>query len=197
MDALAANPPTALPPLREELSIEPGSAGRDGAPTWLIHDPLRNRFFRIGEKAFRLLTQWKPDHGSLHNGEMPEEEAEELERLCRFLYANSLTRTSAEGSFQSYLVQDEAGRKPWYSKLIHNYLFFRIHLFRPQTLLNAAWAYVQPLFTQVAAVLFSIFGLISLFLISRQWEAFLQASLWPLPYPLLSRLMIGKNSIED
>lgn len=47
---LAAPPagPLRLPPLREDLRLLPGPSGEDGAPTWTLHDPARNRFFRIG-----------------------------------------------------------------------------------------------------------------------------------------------------
>ena len=50
--------PVPLPALREDLRLEDASANRDGSPSWMIHDPARNRFFRIGWLEFELLARW-------------------------------------------------------------------------------------------------------------------------------------------
>ena len=39
-------------PLRDELTLHEGPRTRDGAPTWTLHDPVTNRFFRIGWLEF-------------------------------------------------------------------------------------------------------------------------------------------------
>ena len=48
----------ALPPLREDLALHPGATQKDGSPSWVIEDPLRGRFFRIGWLEFELLSRW-------------------------------------------------------------------------------------------------------------------------------------------
>ena len=47
-----------LPALRDDLALLPAPAGQDGAPGWTIHDPVRNRYFRIGPEAFALIAHW-------------------------------------------------------------------------------------------------------------------------------------------
>ena len=47
-----------LPPLREELRLLPAAANRDGSPAWMIHDPVCNRFYRIGWLDFEMLARW-------------------------------------------------------------------------------------------------------------------------------------------
>ena len=47
-----------LPPLREDLVLHQGAAQNDGAPSWMIEDPLRGRFFRIGWLEYEVLQRW-------------------------------------------------------------------------------------------------------------------------------------------
>src|SRR5689334_15070582 len=47
-----------LPPLREDLKLLPGPASGDGSPTWMLHDPARHRFLRIGWLEFEILSRW-------------------------------------------------------------------------------------------------------------------------------------------
>ena len=49
---------TELPPLREDLNLYQGPALRDGSPTWTIHDPLRNLYFRIGWQEFEIISNF-------------------------------------------------------------------------------------------------------------------------------------------
>ena len=51
-----------LPPLRDDLRLFAAAPERDGSPAWVIQDPVRNRFFRIGWLEFEMLTRW--DAGS-------------------------------------------------------------------------------------------------------------------------------------
>ena len=55
MSATASRP--AWAPLREEISLLPGPQARDGAPTWSLHDPARNLFFRIDWLSFEVLAR--------------------------------------------------------------------------------------------------------------------------------------------
>ena len=50
-----------LPPLREELDLMPGPAMPDGQPSWTLHDPARNQFFRIDWPTLEILTRWSMD----------------------------------------------------------------------------------------------------------------------------------------
>ena len=68
--ACVAEPPEVLlPPLRQDLQLLPGLPHADGAPSWKIHDPVRNRFYEIGWMEFELLSRWQA--------------GEDIDRLCR------------------------------------------------------------------------------------------------------------------
>ena len=47
-----------LPPLRQELRIEPGAALVTGAPSWTLFDPVRHLFFQLGRIEYRILSRW-------------------------------------------------------------------------------------------------------------------------------------------
>lgn len=59
LSAPGAAPAQVLPRLRDDLSLLPGPAAENGGPTWTIHDPVRNRYYRIGAEAFALLRDRK------------------------------------------------------------------------------------------------------------------------------------------
>jgi putative peptide zinc metalloprotease protein len=48
-----------LPPLRDDLQLSETAPAFDGAPQWVLNDPLRGRYFKLGEAAVRLLRQWR------------------------------------------------------------------------------------------------------------------------------------------
>lgn len=50
--------PNPLPPLREELRLQPASVHTDGSPAWTIQDPVANTFYRIGWLEFEFLSRW-------------------------------------------------------------------------------------------------------------------------------------------
>ena len=54
----AAGTAGGLLPLREEIAIFPGPAAFDGSPSWTLHDPSSNRFYRLGWREFELLSRW-------------------------------------------------------------------------------------------------------------------------------------------
>jgi putative peptide zinc metalloprotease protein len=50
--------PLPLPALREELALYPGPHLADGQPSWTLHDPIRNQFFRIDWMSFEIISRW-------------------------------------------------------------------------------------------------------------------------------------------
>ena len=46
------------PRLREELALYQGPRLADGQPSWVLHDPVRNLFFRLDWLTFECLSRW-------------------------------------------------------------------------------------------------------------------------------------------
>lgn len=177
--ALAQPPPqdVALPPLREDLQIVRGGASYSGAPVWIVLDPIRNRFFRITYELFQLLSLWNKAGSAMKLGSMisaqfgRQVEPEELQAAVKALDASFFFTTPATGSWRS--LHDRAQQK--HSLLmqgVHNYLFFKIPLVRPNNFLRSTWPLVSALFTRTFLYITIAAGLVGLYLVSRQWEAF-------------------------
>ncbi|MBF0622084.1 MAG: HlyD family efflux transporter periplasmic adaptor subunit [Magnetococcales bacterium] len=173
----APEQPVILPPLREDLGLFPGPVQPDGAPTWTIHDPIRNRFFRISRVAFELLARWMPTDGAIvlaqtraETGLMVSEQ--DLKGLIQFLQVNALLlRMDADGPAYMKFIADKM-KPPFWTWLLQNYLFLRIPLFRPESVLRAMMPTVRVLYTREALWVFVMLGMLGAFLTSRQWEAY-------------------------
>jgi putative peptide zinc metalloprotease protein len=167
----------ALPPIREELSLHPGPVGHDGAPTWTMHDPLQNQFYRLTWSAFEVLSRWhlggpKQVAESISAETTLHMEAEDVVDVVEFLARGQLLKPSGPKDVERLLAIFDAQKTGWFTWLLHHYLFFRIPLVRPDQLLNALF----PLVSWLGAPYFRLatWGalLAGLFLVGRQWSAF-------------------------
>ncbi|MBK7849421.1 MAG: hypothetical protein IPJ73_21535 [Zoogloea sp.] len=95
-----------LPPLREELRLLPAAANGDGSPAWMIHDPVCNRFFRIGWLDVEMLARW--DLGSpaavvesIQSETTLLPNTGDLQALTAFLERHSLLRIATQAGVRS------------------------------------------------------------------------------------------------
>ncbi|MEW5729664.1 MAG: HlyD family efflux transporter periplasmic adaptor subunit [Pseudomonadota bacterium] len=167
----------ALPPLREDLGLMPGPEDRYGTPSWTIHDPARNRYFRIGREAFELLARWHLGDPARVLARVHAEaglalDSGDVEAMAGFLDANHLIRRDDPGGPGRLAQSAAAGRRSWAAWLVHNYLFFRLPLVRPDRVLAATLPWVRPFYGRAAlAALTAAWGL-GLLLALRQWDVF-------------------------
>ncbi len=168
---------TMLPPLREDLRLIPGAPDADGTPTWVLVDPVRGKYIQIGWAAYQMLSRWK---GRSADALLAQIHAEttcrvgpgDLDALLRFLYDHHLMRDPPRGDYRAYAAQADAAKPQWLPWLVHHYLFFQIPLVRPGRFLRATLPYVEWVFTRSTAWGIGIIGLIGMYLVSRQWDAF-------------------------
>jgi putative peptide zinc metalloprotease protein len=166
-----------LPPLREDLRFIEGASDVDGSPTWVIADPIRERYFQIGWAAYQMLSRWNGRSAEavlsqIHAETTCRATRQDLDNLLRFLYENQLMRDPPQGGYRAYAAHVEASRPLWLRWLVHHYLFFQIPLVRPDRFLRATLPYVEWLFSPSAACIIAFLGLTGLYLVSRQWDAF-------------------------
>ena len=166
-----------LPPLREDIAIFPGPAALDGSPTWTLHDPARNRFYRLGWPEFEIISRW--DAGTiaalierLDNETTLQVEPEDVEALARFLSNFDLLRVHGPHVTAALMQKAALQRESWWRWLLHNYLFMRIPLVRPDRFLTATLPYVTWFYTRQFALTIIAIGLVGVYLIARQWDVF-------------------------
>ena len=167
-----------LLPLREEIAICPGPAALDGSPTWTLHDPACNRFYRLGWPEFEILSRWHAGSVNAVTAQVNAEtvlaiEPEEVSDLAQFLGGCNLLRSNSALATAAMVRKAEQMRESFARWLLHNYLFVRIPLLRPDRFLGATYPYVRWVHSRAFALAIAAIGLLGLYLVARQWDAFI------------------------
>lgn len=167
----------ALPSLREELTLHPGPTGRDGAPCWTLHDPLRNQFFRLTWHAFEMLSRWHLGDPALvaegvNRETALEVEPEDVVAMAEFLARSQLLKPNGPKDTDRLLAMSDARKTSMATWLLHHYLFFRVPLVRPDRLLTLTAPWVNWMGSRRFHLATVAALLAALFLIGRQWNVF-------------------------
>lgn len=170
--------PARLPPLRDDLSLLPGPPTVDGAPTWTLHDPAANRWFRVGWLEMEVLTRWPLGTADAIAAAIGRDTTiaatpGEVEEVAKFLMGNGLLRPIGAAGTEALLRQSAARRISPAMWLLKNYLFIRIPLVRPDRLLGFLAPRLSFLFEPAFLALVLLAALAGGVLVGRQWDAFL------------------------
>jgi putative peptide zinc metalloprotease protein len=170
-----------LPEMRQDLRlIEGGASGSNYQQDslWRIHDPLAHRFFTIDRDAMQMLSQWRAGTvGAMRiavarvSGHGPDDQ--QIATLIEFLQRNELVRPVPQQTFTRVRQLATSGKRSPGSRLLHGYLFFKIPLVRPDAFLRRTLPLLTIFFQPFFWIAVAILGLFSLYLVSRQWDAFL------------------------
>lgn len=169
-----------LPSLRQDLRLYTASPDEDGAPRWQLHDPLTGRYFYFSDTAFHLFRHWQAGLLQSQFVEVIQQKVqhlsvttEDIKGFIRFLHQNHLTRAETYSASQELLQRYLATRKSWFSWLLHNYLFIKLPLFRPDAFLDRIFPQLQWIFKPWIAGLCLALGALGLLLVLRQWSDFI------------------------
>jgi putative peptide zinc metalloprotease protein len=191
-----------LPGLREELRLEPGAPLVSGAPSWILFDPVRHMFFQLGKIEFRIFSRWAA--GSFE-GISEDLQAEGLAaddvdaaigRVVEFSLANRLTVTPMGDTVATFKQERDARRQEWWKWLVDHYLFFRIPLVRPAAFLERTVSRVAPLWSVTSLWIFAALALTGLFLVSRQWDAFMASFMYFFSWQGLIAYGFGLSAVK-
>ncbi|TXH30279.1 MAG: HlyD family efflux transporter periplasmic adaptor subunit [Burkholderiaceae bacterium] len=164
-----------LPPLREDLRLHEVAPGRDGEPAWSIQDPVTNRFYRIGWLEFECLLRWPGDPAAIADDiarTTPLAADKELvEDFARFLAQHHLVRPSTQEVERLAAQASGTGWRHW-RWWLHNYLFVRVPLVRPDRWLAALLPLMRPLMSLAGLVAVLLASGLGVVLVARQWDSF-------------------------
>lgn len=166
-----------LPGLREDLQLSASSPALDGSPRWTLADPVRGRYFKLGSQAIRLLRHWAlGDAAKVLQAANREPGlqlgAPEVEQMLVFLRSHDLISSVDPQQRSSYGFKAAAMRQGLWKTLLHQYLFFRIPLWRPDAFLNRAWPWLQRFGPNLLRYGLPITLLLGVFLVARDWQRF-------------------------
>ncbi|QRE72336.1 HlyD family efflux transporter periplasmic adaptor subunit [Methylobacterium aquaticum] len=166
-----------LTALREDLRIERGAVPGDGGPApWLLYDPLAHRYYEIDETGLAFLQAWRT---GLTPADLADAAGEALGRAVGpdevaafrgFCEANGLV--AHRGGWQALVRQAASRRHGLGAWLLHNYLFIRIPLVRPQGFLDRTLPVARCLADRRSLAAIALAGLLGLYLAMQQWDTF-------------------------
>lgn len=167
----------ALPRLREELDLLPGPNTVDGQPSWTLHDPVRNLFFRIDWLTLEVLTRWTMEDPAriaqdVNDNTTLSVGVDDVEVVAKFLIQHQLVQasfTDASPKMAEQLAKIQGSPLKW---LLHHYLFFRVPLVNPDAWLtrHLHWArwFSKPAFAWLTLGALAI----GLSQVVRRWDVF-------------------------
>jgi putative peptide zinc metalloprotease protein len=191
-----------LPDLRQELRIEPGAPLVNGAPSWTLFDPLRHMFFQLGRIEFRIFSRWAAGSFEGIEADLQAEglDAEEVDgavgRVVEFSLANRLTVAPLGDAVATFASERAARKTEWWRWLVDHYLFFRIPLVKPAAFLERTLPRVAPLWSPTVLSAFVALAVLGLFLVSRQWDAFMASFFYFFSWDGLIAYGIGLSVVK-
>lgn len=169
--------PQLLPALRDELQLFEAARNHDGTPAWIIQDPVSNRFFRIGWLEFEMLVHWSGSDvaaliGAINETTPLNVTPADVRQMLSFLSENQLLRLDQPADVANAAQQKARQRRSPLEWLVHNYLFFRVPLVRPQAALARLKPWLERVNMAWVALVVGLLTLAGLYLVSRQWDQF-------------------------
>ena len=171
------------PAIRQNLQLLQGTPMEDGSPSWLLYDNLRNKYFTLGVSAFRMLKYWISGVDSKQFIEQAQKKGldiqeDQLNDFINFLKTNSLISHNTSEDIQILLNQHNAQKKHWLMSLIHNYLFFKIPLIKPDPFLDKTLHLAKFFSQKIIRLTIYIIGILGVYFVIQQWDEFLTTFLY-------------------
>jgi putative peptide zinc metalloprotease protein len=169
-----------LPALRSDLHILRVGTFRDGSPRYRIHDPLRNRYFELGQVDVDVLAHWQGGESAIAMATRlaaagEDVAVEDILGLRELLVRYQLVDASGPANFAMLRELWLRQRLHWLTWLLHHYLFFRIPLLRPDALLVKLLPAARLLVSLPVRVLLLVLALVTPVLLAREWTDYTQA----------------------
>ncbi|MCV4273124.1 HlyD family efflux transporter periplasmic adaptor subunit [Pseudomonas capsici] len=167
-----------LPSLRADLQLTSAAPALDGSPRWTLADPIRGRYFKLGAQAIRLLRHWSlGDPAQVLQAANREPGLplgdDEVQELLIFLRSHDLIASTDPDQRASYTYKAEASRQGLWQMLLHQYLFFRIPLWRPDAFLNRVWPRMKRFGPGILRYGLPATLMLGVFLVARDWQRFI------------------------
>ncbi len=167
-----------LPTLREDLVLFASSDNPDGSPTWAVQCPVRNKFVQIGWLEFEMLACWQANPQEVMQALVRDTplrpRLEDVLEFAHFLRQQGLVKLdNSEDAAKARATPGKPGINHW-NWWLHNYLFFRIPLARPDQWLSWLTPKLDGLFTRWAFFALLLLCSTGAVLALRQSELFFQ-----------------------
>jgi putative peptide zinc metalloprotease protein len=169
--------------LREDLALLQGPRAYDGSPTWTLYDPAVHRYYRIGWLEFECLHRWGMGNAEQIATAIEKEtpidvEVTDIEQFGEFLAKNQLAKPIGKASSGHFAFLRHASKPGFWTWLLHNYLFLRIPLLKPDRYLQKALPVIDFFFQRSFMVLLFLGACLALALVAQRWSEFSHSFLY-------------------
>lgn len=166
-----------LPALRQELDLIPGPVMPDGQPSWTLIDPARAAYFRIDWLTYEVLCRWSLGDASVIAARIAQETTltpspQDIANIEAFASAQQWIQPRGEQVIKAMAERLKHGNPGFWTRILHQYLFFRVPLVKPDAFLSKALPLVSILFSRTFFRLTLLVFVVGLWQVSRQWDRF-------------------------
>ncbi len=168
-----------LPQLRPDLEVTRGPADEDGSPTYVIYDPVSNRYFWLGwaekEIVSRLVRPRKMSEllAQLRAETTLRPTSAEVSRFWLGMTKAGLTLGGLFRGVPELTAMAQKNNPRFLLKLFRRYLYYRKHLLNPDRFLAKALPYARPLASAWFLLLVAAIAITGLVLVTQRWETYL------------------------
>lgn len=167
-----------LPILRDDLKLLEASASEEGSKNWLLFDPLQNKYFTIGYDAFRLLSLWENSCDinlflKKINKNNFSIEKDTLKTFIDFIINNKLIKLEKYEDAKKLYLEEKNSKLSFFKWLLHNYLFIRIPIFKPDKWLENNYSKIKFLYSNIWKNIVLVLGTIGIILSLRNLDEFM------------------------
>lgn len=172
-----------LPKLREDLKLLEASPCEDGSKQWNIFDPIQNKYFTIGIDSFDLIKYWQTGISTKEFVEKLKDydyeiDEESLIIFVNFLTQSGLTKCQNIEDNKRIIEQKKKSKQNIFKWLMHNYLFIKIPIFKPDKWLINNYPKIEFLYSKFWGNLVLILGFIGILLVIRDWDNFVSTFMY-------------------
>jgi len=173
--------------LRKDLHIFQGIKDVKGNNTWVIFDPVADKYFRISEKEYIIVNQFYKNSALDEILERvkildPDINKTHVLKVISFLRNSNLLQVSYKVTEHQLLKMRFLKQKTLPSKLMSSYLFFRIPLWNPDDFLNRTVDYIKIIFNKWMLLLFFIISICGYVSVVVHWQKFASTIISTLNY---------------
>lgn len=167
-----------LPKIRNDLKLLETSVSEDGSKRWLLFDPIQNKYFDIALDTFELISNWQSDIEleefiKILEDKNYEIDKESLQTFIDFLINNNLI-VCDDSKYTSRMINiQKQSKQNIFKWLIHNYLFIRIPLLKPDKWLEKNRSRVDFFYSNLWQNIALVLGFIGIIFVLRDWENFI------------------------
>jgi putative peptide zinc metalloprotease protein len=169
--------------LREDIALLQGPRAYDGSPTWTLYDPAVHKYYRIGWLEFECLHRWNMGNAehissSIQNETPIDVDVSDIEQFAEFLTRHQLAKPKGRESSGRFAYIRHASKPGFWTWLLHNYLFMRVPLVKPDRFLQKILPLIDLFFHRRFMVLLFLGVCLALYLVAQQWSQFSHSFLY-------------------